>query len=346
MMAWLYIPLSCAPAQECSEKASGLHSNFLDGSTELSVTSKGKLLPQRSLLRSWKRNAWMQRLSGLTLLPSTAKHGGEKWIASLLDSPVRICQLLGGDQGLTESGPGFSSTSARSQMIAERDSSFWRTSVASLLPPPPLFAKPKNGKNGQFPESWENWPTAGGMRNGCMYQRQTWAQVMAGRGGSVLRGENWQTPGADSFRSRGGERKSEMGLDQQVRAHWPTPKTLTGGANSKRSQRNAGGADLQESVEQWPTPTGQDNNQVKGQAAAADNPQRGTTLGGAIRHWPTPAAHEERLGFQDRSRGKKGSQESLTTVVMLADQDPSSPLGQQTSDGPNHQAMSLPRPGD
>ena len=33
-------------------------------------------------------------------------------------------------------------------------------------------------------------------------------------------------------------------------------------------------------------------------------------------NWPTPAAHEARLGYQDRSKGKKGSQESLTTVVI------------------------------
>jgi DNA (cytosine-5)-methyltransferase 1 len=34
----------------------------------------------------------------------------------------------------------------------------------------------------------------------------------------------WQTPATDSFRSRGGDRKDEMGLDQQAR-HWPTPQT-------------------------------------------------------------------------------------------------------------------------
>lgn len=32
--------------------------------------------------------------------------------------------------------------------------------------------------------------------------------------------------------------------------------------------------------------------------------------------WPSPVASEVRQGFQDRSRGKKGSQESLTTVVL------------------------------
>jgi hypothetical protein len=32
--------------------------------------------------------------------------------------------------------------------------------------------------------------------------------------------------------------------------------------------------------------------------------------------WPTPMAHEARLGYQRRDTGKKGSQESLTTVVV------------------------------
>ena len=36
------------------------------------------------------------------------------------------------------------------------------------------------------------------------------------------RAELWQTPATDSFRSRGGDRKDEMGLDQQARM-FPTP---------------------------------------------------------------------------------------------------------------------------
>tara|TARA_R110000751_G_scaffold273575_2_gene374318 strand:+ start:1781 stop:2335 length:555 start_codon:yes stop_codon:yes gene_type:complete len=39
----------------------------------------------------------------------------------------------------------------------------------------------------------------------------------------------------------------------------------------------------------WPTPTTQDNNQVKGNS---DHPKRGTTLGGAVRQWPTPGASQ------------------------------------------------------
>ena len=40
------------------------------------------------------------------------------------------------------------------------------------------------------------------------------------------------------------------------------------------------------------------------------------TKGSESISWPTPAAHEARLGYQDRSTGKKGTQESLTTVVI------------------------------
>jgi hypothetical protein len=39
-------------------------------------------------------------------------------------------------------------------------------------------------------------------------------------------------------------------------------------------------------------------------------------LGTQVLNWPTPAAHEARLGYQNRNNGKKGMQKSLTTVVI------------------------------
>ena len=39
-------------------------------------------------------------------------------------------------------------------------------------------------------------------------------------------------------------------------------------------------------------------------------------LADTVRMWPTPAAHEARLGYQRRDTGKKGSQKSLTTIVI------------------------------
>ena len=49
------------------------------------------------------------------------------------------------------------------------------------------------------------------------------------------------------------------------------------------------------SVEMWPTPTTQDNPQVRGIGKTVGT-KRGTTLGGAVRMWPTPLAQEAKHG--------------------------------------------------
>ena len=69
----------------------------------------------------------------------------------------------------------------------------------------------------------------------------------------------------------------------------------------------------------WPTPTATD---YKGGVSMGawggydmkKTEKRKSVLRNAV-VWPTPVASEARQGFQDRSRGKKGTQESLSTVV-------------------------------
>jgi len=53
----------------------------------------------------------------------------------------------------------------------------------------------------------------------------------------------------------------------------------------------------------------------RGAYSARLNAERHTNASGCS-SWPSPVASEVRQGFQDRSRGMKGSQESLTTVVV------------------------------
>lgn len=48
----------------------------------------------------------------------------------------------------------------------------------------------------------------------------------------------WQTPQTDSFRSRGGDRKNEQGLDQQARLFWSTPRAAD--AHGSGYQRDHG----------------------------------------------------------------------------------------------------------
>jgi hypothetical protein len=57
------------------------------------------------------------------------------------------------------------------------------------------------------------------------------------------------------------------------------------------------------------------------------DPQVG--LADQVANWPTVCASEVRQGFQDRSRGMKGSQESLTTAVILHGQ--AAPASSSTS---------------
>ena len=65
----------------------------------------------------------------------------------------------------------------------------------------------------------------------------------------------------------------------------------------------------------WPTPTAQDGSRGNGTIRPQDTgiplPQRAAMAG-----WPTPEAEEARRGYQNRSNGKKGSQESMTTVAV------------------------------
>jgi hypothetical protein len=61
----------------------------------------------------------------------------------------------------------------------------------------------------------------------------------------------WQTPAADSFRTRGGNRKHELGLDRQAK-QWPTA-SVTGNHNRKGVSATSGDG-LSTAAKQWPTP--------------------------------------------------------------------------------------------
>lgn len=61
-----------------------------------------------------------------------------------------------------------------------------------------------------------------------------------GAGGIPLPAQamQWQTPSADSFRSRGGDRKDEMGLDQQARSFLPVRPIYPAGGVSSKERRS------------------------------------------------------------------------------------------------------------
>ncbi len=130
-------------------------------------------------------------------------------------------------------------------------------------------------------------------------------------------------------------RTSETGY-----GYWPTPKAmvtpLVSGPNGSHAIYLAGAVMLanqgawpinQEEGYQiirqqmWPTPRAQESTESM-EAILLRKQKHGSAqvnLTAAVKwreSWPTPQASEARQGYQDRSRGKKGSQESLTTIVQ------------------------------
>jgi hypothetical protein len=91
----------------------------------------------------------------------------------------------------------------------------------------------------------------------------------------------------------------------------PTPTTPSGGG--ERSGDRAGTGDLNYMARKglWPTPTGQDNPQVRGVGKTIGT-KRGTTLGGAVRMWPTPTK-------QDASNNGGSSQYQRNTRPLNAE---------------------------
>lgn len=120
----------------------------------------------------------------------------------------------------------------------------------------------------------------------------------------------------------------QMTLDRAT-TMWPTPRAQDGKhgkptdwemTTEHSGTKNSLRVKVQKEEDLWPTP------RVRGEEGLETLLKRKTldqalmhNLKAATEYWPTPVSHEARLGYQDRTRGKKGSQESLTTKVINED---------------------------
>jgi hypothetical protein len=290
-----------AQASRCSTKDFTPDLNTWASEAERSCSLSGKLSPSASWRRAWKKDHWLQRLSGLAISPNSRQDDfAAWWMASLRGSPAKTCPSPAVAPASMASDPAFSSTYSTSQTIAVRGSSFWRTSQASLLPPPPLWTKKKASlKNVLPPESWENWPTVGGMRSGSLFLRPMWVPVMGEQGGSASRGawERWDTPDSmPDMPNSGSNRKSQpAGLGNQARAvmGWPTPDCNT--ATYSNGER---GQNIREAASQWMTPNVPNGGRsvsaelVASKGTTPDGQKRTVGLESQIRYWPTPQSHD------------------------------------------------------
>jgi len=142
--------------------------------------------------------------------------------------------------------------------------------------------------------TWKQWTTPSGLSRFRL-------RASALRTSEIER-TGWPTPTANDYKGSGptvirkdGKDRTFDRLDyateQGLLTGWPTPNA----SNTKNAyqdwqkvlaRKEAGRqSNLQDfaCLTGWPTPTTIDNNQVRGEAAAANAPQRGTTIGGAAR---------------------------------------------------------------
>jgi hypothetical protein len=136
----------------------------------------------------------------------------------------------------------------------------------------------------------------------------------------------WPTPQArDTFPAHSEEyiaAKKAQGhgmanLNDHVQlAGWPTPMAGTPAQNGNNEAGNNDSSRKTVALAAWPTPQMRDFR--SGGEDRVSNPDRSNNLNDFVlmTGWPTPEAEEARRGYQNRMNGKKGSQESMTTVVI------------------------------
>ena len=151
----------------------------------------------------------------------------------------------------------------------------WKTAQRSFL--------------GDLEESLVTWPRSGMTAAGECWELPMLEPITSGTGSGLWLPTPCATDaGSGRMNTSSGSSNQRPMLALMARKSlWPTPTTRDRGTDAPT---RTGGPSLGVAV-RWPTPTTQDNVQVRGMGAAANAPSRGTTLGGAVRMWPTPTAH-------------------------------------------------------
>ena len=216
----------------------------LDG--EQCAALKSIRTAERSYFDAKKKGSLNRFPSGTTSEHSTATLGVIRWMSSLEDSHVNPSQppeketekKMSATSGLTVSG-----------RFAKWDPNgrIWRTFQGSLA-----FEGETTGlTTGEYSETW---PRAGMMVDGVCYRQPSAERRISGIGSGL-----WYTPEAknqEGYQVVGGKKYPRLGAQAKM---WPTPRTITGGAESAERKQElgrteSGGGDLQAAVKSWPTP--------------------------------------------------------------------------------------------
>jgi hypothetical protein len=138
--------------------------------------------------------------------------------------------------------------------------------------------------------------------------------------GSGLLG--WPTAQARDWKGPQGRFYKDEAIDMPAAAQltgWPTPMAGTPARNGNNEAGNTDSSRKTVELAGWPTPNATNNGAGEEPMAKVHrglNPGLNPADAARLAGWPTPEAEEARRGYQNRSNGKKGTQQSMTTVAI------------------------------
>jgi len=273
---WIVKPSTCSPCVPATgDSTSDLTSQQAER-LAWSVTLSGKLLRPQSWRLAWKRKPWLMRLSGVISEPSTVDLGVESWIASLAAtrvnrsaSPVSVLANV--------MNAIYGRTSLESLAILNPASCSSRTSPDTSLSASMLFAPILSASASEYRLDYSRrrrlaqaivesaysssaWPTPNCP---APHDNEDTATRDCGKNqhdlvrAATLWPTTRMTDCKNSRASNNGTFFDRTLLDAVIQ--WPTPRTITGGAESTTRKKElgrmeSGGGDLQAMTQEWPTP--------------------------------------------------------------------------------------------
>lgn len=256
------------------------------------VSLSGKVTPRPASWRGWKTRPWSLRLFGAATSPGWTPPHFSAWISSLQGSPAsRGPALANAKARKTPAGSGRTSPPSFARL--DPDSSFWKTSRASLLGDSDTFL--------------QTWPASGSMRNGACYRRPTWAPRISASGSS-----SWPTATVMDSASSGSKPGSgHVTLTDRAVRQWPTATATPYGNNQSASPGAAVRPSLNTMARtgSWPTPVahGTERSAEANIVHRAQTGRKGyNELNVVAKLWQTPSVADTTGGHATRGGERSG----------------------------------------
>jgi len=194
-----------------------------------------------SLLRIWKQDGWIRRLSGLMLEPLTASHGVAKLIVSLPDTPASPSASQG-KNALPMTHGICGHTLPASPVKSNPSGAFSRTL-------PTIYRWDLN----RSAMTWAIWVMR--LRQACL-ARKKWVRRTAASGclsWPTVRVSSANGPSSREIAAGNPKQRLEVDVVHWMQNLWPTPRAQEPGSTSDNYSMG-----LAETTKVWPTITAQD----------------------------------------------------------------------------------------